>query len=81
MLIAIEGHRTDRVIRTLSGLSEVASIHTTNGRWDLVVEVGADTLEQFDAVLNRIRLIQGVTNSETNILLTTPRATRIRRVA
>src|SRR4051794_32579062 len=37
MMIEIEGHAADRVIRALGGFSEVATIHTTNGRWDLVV--------------------------------------------
>lgn len=78
MMIEIEGHVTDRVIRALGGFSEVSAIHTTNGRWDLVVELGAATLEDFDAVLRRIRLINGITNSETSLLLATPRSTRAR---
>ena len=40
MLIEIEGHVSDRVVRALGGFSEVSQIHTTNGRWDLVVELG-----------------------------------------
>src|SRR6187549_2010802 len=56
MTIEIEGHAADRVIRTLGGFSEVSTIHTTNGRWDLVVEIGATSLTDLDAVLRRIRL-------------------------
>ncbi|HQT47533.1 MAG TPA: Lrp/AsnC family transcriptional regulator [Acidocella sp.] len=78
MMIAIEGYTTDRVIRSLSGFPEISAIHTTNGRWDLVVELGTATLSDFDAVLRRIRLIQGVSNSETNLLLATPRSTKAR---
>lgn len=76
MLIEIEGHAADRVIRALGGFSEVSEIHTTNGRWDLVVELGTSTLADFDSVLRRIRLIPGITGSETNLLLATPRSTR-----
>lgn len=76
MMIEIEGHAADRVIRALGGLPEVSVIHTTNGRWDLVVELGTPTLAEFDAVLRRIRLIAGITNSETSLLLATPRSTR-----
>ncbi len=76
MMIEIEGHAADRVIRALGGLPEVSAIHTTNGRWDLVVELGTPTLADFDAVLRRIRLIAGITNSETSLLLATPRSTR-----
>ncbi len=76
MLIEIEGHAAARVIRALGGFSEVSEIHTTNGRWDLVVELGTATLTDFDSVLRRIRLIPGITGSETNLLLATPRSTR-----
>ena len=78
MMIEIEGHAADRVIRTLGGFSEVATIHTTNGRWDLVVELNTATLTEFDAVLRRIRLVPGITGSETNLLLATPRSTKAR---
>ncbi|MEJ6783228.1 MULTISPECIES: Lrp/AsnC family transcriptional regulator [Phyllobacteriaceae] len=78
MLIEIEGHAADRVMRALGGFSEVSTIHTTNGRWDLVVELATSTLTDFDAVLRRIRLIQGITGSETSLLLATPRSTRAR---
>ncbi len=78
MMIEIEGHAADRVIRGLGGFAEVSAIHTTNGRWDLVAELGAASLTEFDAVLRRIRLIPGITGSETCLLLATPRSTRAR---
>jgi len=78
MLIEVEGRAADRVVDVLGGFPEVAAIHTTNGRWDLVIELGATSLTDLDAVLRRIRLIQGVTASETNLLLATPRSTRAR---
>jgi DNA-binding Lrp family transcriptional regulator len=78
MMIEIEGHVLDRVIRHLEGFPEVSAIHTTNGRWDLVVELGAATLVDFDTVLRRIRLLPGITGSDTSLLLTTPRTTRAR---
>lgn len=78
MTIEIEGHAADQVIRALGGFPEVSTIHTTNGRWDLVVELGTQTLSEFDAVLRRIRLIPGITGSETSLLLATPRSTRAR---
>lgn len=78
MMIEIEGHAADRVIRALGGFAEVATVHTTNGRWDLVVELGTASLSEFDAVLRRIRLIPGITGSETSLLLATPRSTKAR---
>lgn len=76
MMIEIEGHVTEKVTKGLSGFPEVSEIHTTNGRWDLVVELATTTLTDFDAVLRRIRLIPGITASETNLLLATPHSTR-----
>lgn len=76
MMIEIEGHVTERVVKALGGFSEVSAIHTTNGRWDLVVELGTTALTELDAVLSRIRRITGIANSETSLLLATPRSTR-----
>ncbi len=75
-MIEIEGKGTNRIISILNGYPEVQAIHTTNGRWDLMVELGADSLAELDSVLNKIRLIDGIQNSETNLWLTTIRRTR-----
>lgn len=78
MMVEVEGRAADRVIKALGGFPEVSEIHTTNGRWDLIVELGASSLTEFDGVLRRIRLVPGITASETNLLLATPRSTRAR---
>ena len=74
MMIGIEGRGAERIIRHLSGMTEVRAVHSTNGRWDVIVEIGADTLEAFDAVLTRIRRLDGIVGSETNLLLKTRKA-------
>lgn len=71
MMIGIEGRGTDRIVRQLNGLPAVRAIHSTNGRWDLVVELGTETLEELDEVLARIRRFDGISTSETNLLLAT----------
>lgn len=71
MMIGIEGRGADRVTRQLGGLPAVRAIHSTNGRWDLIVELGTATLEELDEVLGRIRRFEGVSTSETNLLLST----------
>jgi DNA-binding Lrp family transcriptional regulator len=78
MMIDVEGHSADKVVRALGGFAEVGAVHTTNGRWDLIAELGAATLADFDAVLRRIRLIPGIIGSETSLLLATPRSTKAR---
>ena len=75
-LIEIGGQGTDAVVRELSGFSEVSAVHTTNGKWDLVVELGTTDLIEFDKVLRRIRLVPGTMASETNLLLATPRSVK-----
>jgi DNA-binding Lrp family transcriptional regulator len=77
-LIEVEGRAASRVVDQLGGFPEVAAVHTTNGKWDLIVELGADNLTDLDSVLKRIRMIPGVIASETNLLLATPRTTRAR---
>ena len=71
MMIGIEGRGASRITRQLQGLPEVRAIHTTNGRWDLIVELGTETLETLDAALAKIRTFDGIVSSETNLLLAT----------
>jgi len=71
MTIAVEGNRTDEVVRTLRGDPAVTALHSTNGRWDLVAELRADSLEAFDQVLGRIRMVEGIAGTETSLLLST----------
>jgi len=77
-LIAIEGRGTERVIGRLSSILEVTAIHTTSGKWDLIVETGTRTLAELDDVLRRVRLIDGIARSETNLLMATRKATRLK---
>ena len=71
MMIGIEGRGTERIIRQLNGMADIRAVHSTNGRWDVIVEIGTDTLESFDQVLNNIRKLDGVVSSETSLLLAT----------
>lgn len=71
MNVAVDGNRTEMVLRALRGNPHVAALHTTNGRWDLVAELRTDTLEEFDRVLRQIGLMDGIANTETSLLLST----------
>lgn len=71
MMIEVVGKSTSQVIRSLRGFPELVALHTTNGAWDLVAEVQTSSLADFDRVLRDVRVINGVLNSETSILLTT----------
>lgn len=71
MTVAVEGNRSAEVLRVLRGHPNVTSLHSTNGRWDLVAELRADSLEAFDQALGSIRLIEGIASTETSLLLST----------
>lgn len=71
MMISVEGDRSDAILAALRGYPQVRGLHSTNGRWDIVAELGTDSLEAFDQALRSIRTIKGVGNSETSLLLST----------
>lgn len=73
MSIAVEGNETRSVIASLLGEPGVATLHDTNGRWDLLAELRAANLSELSQVLERIRLIRGISNTETSIHLETYR--------
>ena len=73
MMLEIAGRGADQVMKFLQRQSAVRAIHSTNGTWDLIAEIGTETLEQFDQVLTNIRRLDSVTRSETNLLLSTRR--------
>ena len=69
--IAVEGDRTREVVRALLGEPALTSLHDTNGRWDLLAEVHAASLDELAKVLERIRKIKGIETTETSIHLQT----------
>lgn len=73
MSIAIEGNEARAVIASLLGEPGVAVLHDTNGRWDLLAELRAENLAELSSTMERIRLIRGISQSETSIHLKTYR--------
>jgi len=76
MMIGIEGRGAEKIMARLTGIPAVQAVHSTNGKWDLIAELGAATLLELDDVINRVRNLDGVMTSETNLLLSTRRAGR-----
>ena len=73
MMLEIAGRGAEKTMKQLQRMPAVQAVHSTNGTWDLIAEIGTDTLEDFDQVLFAIRRMEGVTRSETNLLLSTRR--------
>ncbi|WEZ83153.1 Lrp/AsnC family transcriptional regulator [Rhizobium sp. 32-5/1] len=68
-LIEITGQKSNAVIKALRGVPEIRALHTTNGAWDLVAEIETENLSEFDRVVRHIRALEGVSKSETSLLL------------
>ena len=71
MAIAVEGERSGAVLRALRGFPEIDAVHMTNGRWDMLAELNAASLGDFSRLLDEVRLIEGISATETSLLLTT----------
>lgn len=69
MCVLVDGNQTRAVIASLLGEPGVAALHDTNGRWDLLAELRAETMAELSQVLERVRLTKGIANTETSILL------------
>ncbi|MGO4564598.1 Lrp/AsnC family transcriptional regulator [Rhizobium sp. 2YAF20] len=71
VMIEVLGRLADRVADQLRGLPQVRALHSTNGKWDFIAELEDRDLASFDETLRRIRLIDGINTTESNILLKT----------
>jgi DNA-binding Lrp family transcriptional regulator len=77
-LIEVEGRAAEAVIRRLRGFPEVRALYSTNGRWDVVAELEVASLRAFDQTLRHIREIDGITATETSILLAARKGAGVR---
>lgn len=66
-LLTQPNHGQD-VVREIRGYPEVEHLHSTTGAWDLVVQLRCASLSEFDLVLERIRAIPGVRDTQTSLL-------------
>mgnify|MGYP001295631992 CR=1 FL=1 len=69
MGVRVDGNQTRAVMASLLGEPGVEALHDTNGRWDLLAALRAESMAELSRVLERIRLIKGIANTETSILL------------
>ncbi len=70
-LLQIEPRATATVIQRLKAMPEVGRVHTTSGRFDLIVELATATTEELDRLLDQIGAVPGVQGSESLIHLST----------
>lgn len=70
-LVQIEPRSNAAVVQRLSAIPEIEIAHTTSGRFDLILQIAAETTAILDEILDRIGMIPGVKGSESLIHLTT----------
>jgi len=69
MMVELQGEMSRSVLQALRKIPEISGIYSTNGTWDLVLDIHTESLARFDRVLRQVREISGVLNSETSLLL------------
>lgn len=70
-LVSIEPRAAPAVLARLDSLPQVRRVHTTSGRFDLIVTLEATTTQELDETLDRIGEAKGVRSSESLIHLST----------
>lgn len=71
VLVSIEPRSAPAVLARLKSLPEVRRVHTTSGRFDLIIKLEATSTEALDDTLDRIGDAKGVKSSESLIHLAT----------
>ena len=69
ILISVQANKEEYAIEKMIGTPEITRLHTTNGKWNLAAEIQVPTLEHFDAVISKLRQIDGITETDTSLLL------------
>ena len=69
--LGIKLHAKDnrRALGVLRGMVGVSSIHTLSGAFDLGVELAAENLQALDALLDEIRSLSDVADTQSHIRL------------
>ncbi|MEH6523356.1 Lrp/AsnC family transcriptional regulator [Sulfitobacter sp.] len=73
-LIRLKADDGKVTIASLRRITAILDIHTLSGSFDLVAEVRASSLSDLDKVLDRIRALPEVAETQSHIRLTTIRA-------
>ncbi len=71
VLLQVEARATSPVVQRIKAVPEVEIVHSTSGRFDLILQIAAETTGGLDKVLDDIGSIPGVLGSESLIHLST----------
>ena len=71
VLTSIESKNETEVVRALSKRHEIVKLYTVSGRYDLCAMLTTESTQELDAVIDKIRVIKGVVDTFSTILLST----------
>jgi DNA-binding Lrp family transcriptional regulator len=71
VLISIESKIEPEVVRALTKRHEIVKLYSVSGRYDLCAMLATESTHELDAVIDKIRMIKGVIDTFSNILLST----------
>jgi len=71
VLISIESKNESEVVRSLSRRHEIIKLDSVSGRYDLCAMLSTESTHELDAVIDKIRVIKGVVDTFSTILLST----------
>lgn len=71
VLISIESRHESTVMRELAKRHEITKLYSVSGRYDLCAMLLTDSTQELDAVIDRIRNVQGVIDTFSTIMLST----------
>ncbi len=71
VLISIESKNEPEVMRALTRRHEIIKLYTVSGRYDLCAMLSTESTHELDAVIDKIRMIKGVVDTFSTILLST----------
>ena len=69
--ISVEPHKTTQVVRSLLRFPQVETLQTVSGKFDLVAFVRTQSPARMDVLLDKIGLVDGITRTESAIVLST----------
>lgn len=69
VMMSIDSRYEHDLIKALTRRHEITKLHSVSGRFDYCAQLSTETTEELDAVLDRIRALKGVTETFSNILL------------
>lgn len=71
VLISMESQNEPDVVRALARRHEITKLYSVSGRYDLCAMLITESTQELDAVLDKIRVIKGVVDTFSTIMLST----------